>query len=92
MNEYCERKNLMMNNVAVKCLNIHLIVILLCFPGAYTTTRFLISFLPMKVPVIAIFPFLFQGPLMIPWLASEGKVISGEMSSSEEKEIAELPA
>lgn len=41
----------------------------------------------MKVPVIAIFPFLFQGPLMIPWLASEGKVISGEMSSSEEKEI-----
>ena len=53
---------------------------------------FLISFLPMKVPVIAIFPFLFQGPLMIPWLASEGKVISGEMSSSEEKEIAGLPA
>lgn len=46
----------------------------------------------MKVPVIAIFPFLFQGPLMIPWLASEGKVISGKMSSSEEKEIAGLPA
>lgn len=46
----------------------------------------------MKVPVIAIFPFLFQGPLMIPWLASEGKVISGEMSSSEQKEIAGLPA
>lgn len=60
--------------------------------GAYTTTGFLISFLPMKVPVIAIFPFLFQGPLMIPWLASEGKVISREMSSSEEKEIAVLPA
>lgn len=46
----------------------------------------------MKVPVIAIFPFLFQGPLMIPWLASEGKVISGEMSSSEEKAIAGLLA
>lgn len=29
---------------------------------------------------------------MIPWLASEGKVISGEMSSSEEKEIAGLLA
>lgn len=27
---------------------------------------------------------------MIPWLASEGKVISEEMSSSEEKEIAGL--
>lgn len=63
-----------------------------CLSGAYTTTGFLISFLPMKVPVIAIFPFLFQGPLMIPWLASEGKVISREMSSSEEKEIAGLLA
>ncbi|MED6231383.1 hypothetical protein ATANTOWER_000003 [Ataeniobius toweri] len=31
-------------------------------------------------------------PLMIPWLASEDKVIRGEMSSSEEKEIARLPA
>lgn len=63
-----------------------------CLSGAYTTMGLLISFLPMKVPVIAIFPFLFQGPLMIPWLASEGKVISGEMSSSEEKEIAGLLA
>lgn len=67
-------------------------LISVCLSGAYTTTGFLISFLPMKVPVIAIFPFLFQGPLMIPWLASEGKVISGEMSSSEEKAIAGLPA
>ena len=96
MNEGGERKNMLMMNKtsAVKCLNIHLMVkqISVCFSGAYTTTGFLISFLPMKVPVIAIFPFLFQGPLMIPWLASEGKVISGEMSSSEEKEIAGLPA
>lgn len=63
-----------------------------CYSGAYTTTGFLISFLLLKVPVIAIFPFLLQGPLTIPWLASEGKVISEEMSSSEEKEIAGLPA
>lgn len=29
---------------------------------------------------------------MIPWLASEGKVISGEMSSSEEKRDCEAPS
>lgn len=91
-----KRNTLMMNNVCSEMLEYaaHLIAkqIPACFSGAYTTTGFLISFFPMKVPVIAIFPFLFQGPLMIPWLASEGKVISGEMSSSEEKEIAGLPA
>lgn len=97
MNESGERKNKMMvNNTCheVPEYTVHLIMkqISVCFLRANTTTGFLISFLVVKVPVIAIFSFLFQGPLMIPWLASEGKVISGEMSSSEEKEIAGLPA
>lgn len=97
VNEGGERKNaLVMSKVCSEMLEYTepsiVKQISVCFSGAYTTTGFLISFLPMKVPVIAIFPFLFQGPLMIPWLASEGKVISGEMSSSEEKEIAGLPA
>lgn len=49
-------------------------------------------FLANESPSNCYISFLFQGPLMIPWLASEGKVISGEMSSSEEKEIAGIPA
>lgn len=77
-------------------MNIHLIVNththLGLLPGRFYDHGVFNLFLPMKVPLIVIFPFLFQGPLMIPWLASEGKVISGEMSSSEEEEIAGLPA
>lgn len=62
MNEGGERRNSsVMNSVSVLHLNIHLMVRWhsVCF--IYTTMFFFffISFLPMKVPVIAIFPPFF---------------------------------